>query len=151
MARWDDDDWAALVDGRRCPICINGSPANVIADIGCCWLTMGADAAPALPGTCALFVRRHVVEVHELRVEEARDFIVAVQRVSKLLWELTGATKINLELHGNTIPHLHMHFYPRYRGDPFERTPINPQQSGTTADYVKHLAVRQRMIDRLAA
>ena len=32
----------------------------------------------------------------------------------------SGATKMNYEVHGNTIPHLHMHFFPRYAGDPFE-------------------------------
>jgi diadenosine tetraphosphate (Ap4A) HIT family hydrolase len=35
--------------------------------------------------------------------------------------------KLNYEIHGNTIPHLHMHFYPRYPGDPFEGGPINPK------------------------
>jgi len=35
--------------------------------------------------------------------------------------------KINYEIHGNSIPHLHMHFFPRYRGDQFEGGSINPK------------------------
>lgn len=35
--------------------------------------------------------------------------------------------KMNYEIHGNSIPHLHMHFFPRYRGDQFEGQPINPR------------------------
>jgi diadenosine tetraphosphate (Ap4A) HIT family hydrolase len=27
---------------------------------------------------------------------------------------------MNYEIHGNTVPHLHMHLYPRYSGDPYE-------------------------------
>jgi len=37
----------------------------------------------------------------------------------------TSWVKLNYEAHGNTIPHLHMHFYPRYPGDPFEGGPIS--------------------------
>lgn len=34
--------------------------------------------------------------------------------------------KMNYEIHGNTIPHLHVHIIPRFRGDPFEHSPIDP-------------------------
>ncbi len=27
--------------------------------------------------------------------------------------------------HGNTLPHLHLHLYPRYRDDPFPGQPID--------------------------
>ena len=48
-----------------------------------------------------------------------------LQRVSKIVQEITGAVKLNYEIHGNTIPHLHVHLFPRYKGDPFEDGPIN--------------------------
>ena len=50
-----------------------------------------------------------------------------LQRVSKIVQEITGAVKLNYEIHGNTIPHLHVHLFPRYKGDPFEDGPINPR------------------------
>jgi diadenosine tetraphosphate (Ap4A) HIT family hydrolase len=34
---------------------------------------------------------------------------------------------LNYEIHGNSLPHLHMHFFPRYRGDQFEGQPIDPK------------------------
>jgi diadenosine tetraphosphate (Ap4A) HIT family hydrolase len=43
-----------------------------------------------------------------------------IQRVAKVLQVITGAVKLNYEIHGNTIPHLHLHLLPRYREDPFE-------------------------------
>jgi diadenosine tetraphosphate (Ap4A) HIT family hydrolase len=50
-----------------------------------------------------------------------------LQRVAGALQEITGAVKMNYEIHGNTSPHLHVHLFPRYRGDPFENGPINPR------------------------
>ncbi len=47
--------------------------------------------------------------------------------VSKALSCVTGAVKLNYEIHGNSLPHLHMHFFPRYPGDPFEGRPIDPR------------------------
>jgi hypothetical protein len=31
--------------------------------------------------------------------------------------------KMNYDIHGHTIPHLHMHLFPRFDGDPFEGGP----------------------------
>ena len=49
------------------------------------------------------------------------------RKVSRAIACVTGAVKMNYEIHGNSIPHLHMHFFPRYRGDQFEGQPINPR------------------------
>lgn len=50
-----------------------------------------------------------------------------LQRVAGAVHAITGAVKVNYEIHGNTIPHLHVHLFPRYRGDPFEGGPIDPR------------------------
>jgi diadenosine tetraphosphate (Ap4A) HIT family hydrolase len=39
----------------------------------------------------------------------------------------TGAVKLNYEIDGKPLPHLHIFFFPRYRGDLFECQPINPR------------------------
>jgi diadenosine tetraphosphate (Ap4A) HIT family hydrolase len=49
------------------------------------------------------------------------------QLISMALATITGAVKLNYEIHGNSLPHLHMHFLPRYPGDQFEGQPINPK------------------------
>lgn len=138
-----------MVSGRTCPICTAGTPSNVIAELGCCWLTMEVDTAPALPGTCALFLKRHAVDLHGLSIEEGAEFMATVQKVSRLLAKASDAVKINYEVHGNTIPHLHMHFFPRYRGDPFENGPINPRVKGTAQDLERHVAIRTLLIEKL--
>lgn len=50
-----------------------------------------------------------------------------LQRVAAAIQEITRAVKMNYEIHGNSIPHLHVHLFPRYKGDPFEDGPINPR------------------------
>jgi hypothetical protein len=35
-----------------------------------------------------------------------------MRRVSRALKDVTGAVKTNLDIHGNTLPHLHAHFFP---------------------------------------
>lgn len=78
-------------------------------------------------GYVCLVSRRHVVELHDLSELEAQAFMRDAQRVSRAVARGTGAVKMNYEIHGNTLPHLHMHFYPRYPADMFEGVPINPK------------------------
>jgi len=56
---------------------------------------------------------------------EGEAFMRDIRRLSVAVQAVTGATKLNYEVHGNTIPHLHMHFYPRYLNDPFMGRPIS--------------------------
>ncbi len=152
MAQWTDRlAWKKLVSGESCPVCLSGRPLDVIAEVENCWLTMSDPGSPALPGTCALFVRRHVVELHDLNDEEAIQFMAALRRVSALLHAVTGAVKLNLECHGNTIPHLHVHFFPRSRGDPFEQGPIIPGLQGSPDGQRRHAAIRRRLIEQFGA
>ena len=69
-----------------------------------------------------------------------------MQRTAKAVHEITGAVKLNYEIHGNTIPHLHLHLFPRYAGDAFENQPINPRlvttpvyAPGEFAEFVERL------------
>ncbi len=52
-------------------------------------------------------------------------FMKEVQAAARALKEVTGAFKINYEVHGNTVPHFHLHLFPRYVDDPFAGAPIN--------------------------
>ncbi len=117
MSRWmDPDAWARLLMPEGCPICREGGPTHVIAKLEVSWLTMSDEPGP-LPGSCALFLRRHAVELHELDADEAAAYMRDVQRVSRAVKAATGAVKMNYEIHGNTVPHLHMHLFPRTPGD----------------------------------
>ena len=104
-----------------------------------------------LRGNCCLFLRRHAVELHDLAADEAAAFMRDVQRLSRAIQSNTGAVKMNYEVHGNTIPHLHMHFFPRYVGDPFEGAPINPRRVGAVYAPGEFEALKQRILSALRA
>jgi diadenosine tetraphosphate (Ap4A) HIT family hydrolase len=62
------------------------------------------------------------------------------------LSEVTRCIKLNYEVHGNIIPHFHMHLFPRYPGDPFEGraldasvTEPSPYAPGEHAAFVSAL------------
>jgi len=78
-----------------------------------------AHAWVPLRGTCYLITREHFVELFDLDQASLTGFMLKVQAAARALKEVTGAFKINYEIHGNTAPHLHLHLLPRYMDDPF--------------------------------
>lgn len=86
---------------------------------------MCAHPQVCLKGTCYLITREHYVELFDLDDETLLGFMREVQTAARALKEVTGAFKINYEIHGNTAPHLHLHLFPRYLDDPFPGGPID--------------------------
>jgi diadenosine tetraphosphate (Ap4A) HIT family hydrolase len=126
MSLWNDPErWAALCSGAACPICRQSEPLDVVAKLEASWVTM-QEAAP-VPGYVCLVSHTHAVDLHDLPEPAASAFMRDARRVSRAVASATGAVKMNYEIHGNSIPHLHIHFFPRYRGDRFEGQPINPK------------------------
>jgi diadenosine tetraphosphate (Ap4A) HIT family hydrolase len=120
-----------MIAGRHCaasaacPICHRREPMDVVAKLEGSWVTM-QETAP-VPGYVCLVSRIHAVDLHDLPEAAAFAFMRDARMVSMAVASVTGAVKMNYEIHGNSIPHLHMHFFPRYRGDQFEGQPINPR------------------------
>ena len=125
MSKWNSPEWEALYNGAACSICREGRPLGIVTELNVTYLT----SSPQSPmrGYCCLVLRRHAVELYELDTEEAYALIRDIQRAAKAVQESTGAIKLNYEIHGNTLPHLHVHLFPRYKGDPFEDGPIDPR------------------------
>ena len=65
------------------------------------------------------------MELFDLGDDALLGFMKEVQVAAKVLTEVTGAFKINYEIHGNTAPHLHLHLFPRYLDDPFAGVSID--------------------------
>ena len=125
MSKWNSTEWKALCSGEACPICLSGKPFGIVAELSATYLTSSPDSS--MRGYCCLVLKRHAVELYQLGADEACLLMRDLQRVSEAVQQITGAVKLNYEIHGNTIPHLHVHLFPRYKGDPFEDGPINPR------------------------
>ena len=133
MSAWRDPErWASLQTPDECPICRDDGPHDVIAELESSWVTMG-ERSPMRGYACLVF-RRHAIELHDLSDAEGAAFMRDARRLSRAVSTATDAVKLNYEIHGNTIPHLHLHVFPRYVGDPFEGKPIDPR-SVTTPVY----------------
>jgi diadenosine tetraphosphate (Ap4A) HIT family hydrolase len=129
---WSDiEKWKAMSRKENCPVCRRlPSPIDTatIQETDASWLE--AHPRVALRGTCYLLSKKHAVELFDLSDQEAFAFLRDVMRAARALKEITGATKINYEIHGNTIPHLHIHLFPRYlQDDRFRDGPINPHET----------------------
>jgi len=76
------------------------------------------------PGYCFLISKEHVTELFHLTPEVRRDLIEEVNRAAKVLADLFQADKINYELLGNMVPHMHWHLVPRFIEDALWPRPI---------------------------
>jgi len=131
-AAWDDEArWRGLRAADGCPICAGGGPDGVLAERPSTWIT-SAPRVP-LPGYVCVVAKHHVVEPFELAGDERHAFWDDVLFAAERLAARLRPVKVNYEIHGNTIPHLHAHVYPRFRGDRFVGGPIDGR-----ADPVEH-------------
>src|SRR5215469_2938175 len=127
------DQWDALVRGEGCPLCVEvaaGAPATeegyLVADLAISRLRLSVYQSS--PGYCVLICKKHVREPFELSREEQMLFFGDLMRVGKTLEQTFDAVKMNFELLGNAVPHLHCHIKPRYYGDPAPGRPMWPDQ-----------------------
>lgn len=125
----DYETWKRLSDPQHCRIC-NQAPMpdgmEDIAELPHSWLS--AEPMDCMKGACTLIAKTHVVELYELDDDELLALMKELQRCAKALKDVINAVKINYEIHGNTVPHLHIHLYPRTLDDPFPGKAIDPTQ-----------------------
>ncbi len=70
------------------------------------------------PGFSYLEPKRHIPYITDLDGEEAASFGPTMQRVTRVLREVTGAEVVYIYIFGDGVPHLHVHLAPHTAGDP---------------------------------
>jgi diadenosine tetraphosphate (Ap4A) HIT family hydrolase len=130
MRAWPAD-WEERKRGKDCPMCAGGRPDETLYGIR----INAADHSDAylqrhgvVRGyTIVIWRGRHVAEPMELSEAEAGAYWRDVLQVAAALERHHQPLKINLEMLGNTVPHLHTHIRPRYVDDP---APFGPLPHG---------------------
>ena len=79
--------------------------------------------------------RKHYFHFEDMPNDEAELFMSEVRRVGRALRKVTGAVKINYEMHSNTGAHLHIHLCPRYLDDDFPGMAIDLSRLSNPAPY----------------
>ncbi len=111
-----------------CPVCRGQQgPSDIVtvAELRHSWVEAGEQAQGTLFGKSHVLSKVHSVHLYDLSSADVAAFMGDVQQAARALHLVTGAVKINYEIHGNTVPHLHVHLFPRYLDDPFPSAPID--------------------------
>lgn len=104
------------------------------------YLTLNRDQF--FPGYCLLFAKQHVVELFDLDLKTRQGMMEEVTKTSAVLAQILEPDKINYELLGNMVPHIHWHLVPRFRSDPLWPRPIWSEPH--TETYLTEEEYRQR-------
>ena len=116
------DEFYAYRRGEGCPMCAEGRPDETAwgdrifaGEVSDAYLQR-ADVQRGY--TIVIWRGRHVVEPTELSDDEAARYWLELLRVGRVLEAHLQPVKLNYELLGNSLPHLHTHVMPRYGDDP---------------------------------
>jgi diadenosine tetraphosphate (Ap4A) HIT family hydrolase len=124
------DQWATRRTPAGCVICTSGRPLDVIAEFEPCWATAGRHGP--LSGYVCIVARKHDVEPFEMPPEEQAHFWQDAMAIAAAVDLVVNPIKMNDEIHGNTLPHLHLHLFPRQPDDPYVGGPIDPRRASFT-------------------
>ena len=109
---------------QPCKACAGEWPAkdHKIAELGLTVVYLHDDQF--FPGWTVLVLKRHATELFDLTRDERSQLIEEVTDVTRALAVVFYAVKINYELLGNQLPHIHWHLIPRLADDPAPRDAV---------------------------
>jgi diadenosine tetraphosphate (Ap4A) HIT family hydrolase len=81
------------------------------------------------PGYTMFLGKRCAPELHELPPDERQAFLREMSIVAEAAYRAFSPRKMNYELLGNSVSHVHWHLIPRYEDDPNPRWPIWSNQA----------------------
>jgi len=67
-----------------------------------------------------LYNKAHATELFQLEKEDQIAYLEDLVKVTKAVYDAYHPHKMNYELLGNVVPHLHWHIIPRRKTDPIE-------------------------------
>ncbi|HSF66141.1 MAG TPA: HIT family protein [Nitrospiraceae bacterium] len=107
-----------------CKACTNAWPRadHFIADLGLSKAYLHDDQF--FPGWTVVVFKRHASELFHLAPTERIQLMEDVNLVAQVIAQVYDARKINYELLGNQLPHIHWHVIPRLVGDPAPSEPV---------------------------
>jgi len=107
-----------------CKVCAGEWPPkdHKIAELGLTVAYLHDDQF--FPGWTVLVLKRHATELFDLTRKERSQLIEEVTEVARTLAVVFDAVKINYELLGNQVPHVHWHIIPRLADDPAPRVAV---------------------------
>jgi diadenosine tetraphosphate (Ap4A) HIT family hydrolase/predicted kinase len=153
-------DWSERVRGKDCAMCedarpevAHGSSRVFEGRVSDAYLVRN-DVGQR--GYCVVIWRgRHVSDPTELSADEATKYFDEVLRVARAVERIFKPVKMNLEMLGNSLPHLHTHVVPRHLddGEPghpahFMRVDPKGEPQIPEAEYARDLAALRELLTK---
>jgi len=109
---------------RRVEAARKGKNSTVLCRMESGWAVFGD--VQVLNGYCLLLPDPVVPTLNDLDSQARVNFLRDMVIIGDAILEVTGATRINYEILGNSEPALHVHIVPRYEAEPddLRRGPI---------------------------
>jgi len=140
-------NWSALFSGAACSMCAAGRPdedkfgVRILA--GKRSDAYLQRAAVQRGYTVVIWRGRHVAEPTDLTPEEASEYWLEVLDVARALQRHYQPLKMNYEMLGNSLPHLHTHLVPRYLDDPAPGRPYPLLADASTLPAIPEPQLRE--------
>ncbi len=108
----------------QCPLCSKwqDEPEFRVAELERCFVILNRDQF--FSGYCFVVAKDHVTELFHLEKEVRATIMEEVNAVAAAVAGAFRPDKVNYELLGNMVPHMHWHVVPRFRNDPLWPRPI---------------------------
>ena len=103
---------------ERVTLAREGKNPYVICRMASGWAVMGD--VQFLPGYCLLLPDPVVPSLNDLSEPARATYLKDMVTLGDAMLKVTGATRINYEILGNSEPELHAHLFPRYASEPDE-------------------------------
>jgi len=130
LANWDD-----LISGHQCPVCdlirlrkSEDEHMLLVGSLPSSHLYLAKNQF--VKGYCVLICSQHVIEPYEMTGPQRAAYFNDLAVVGQALSRVFKADKMNYNMLGNIVPHLHTHILPRYFSDPAPNRPIDPGLKG---------------------
>lgn len=111
----------------ECPLCRTVAELSVPTAVNVVWQFPHSVAYVGpwqfYSGYCLLASRRHASELSQLGPDRSA-FLEEMALLAEAIESCFRPHKLNYELLGNVVPHLHWHIFPRYADDPERLQPV---------------------------
>lgn len=112
--------WQARIAGTECEFCAWDAHTSASYPVEVARLRVSRwylGANQYVQGYSVLVLDRHAIELYDLSVDVRQAFTEDIADAARALDEILKPIKMNIELQGNVIPHLHCHLKPRFAYD----------------------------------
>lgn len=101
-------------------------------------------------GYCILVTRQHATEFSQLDDATRRGYFEEMCLLARAIEVCYHPHKLNYEILGNQVPHLHWHLFPRYRTDPEQLKAVWLALDRADSNPVEQTRLQMGTQDRLA-